>query len=61
MEIRILKTCHIRGVPKYEGDVVNVSSAEARQSISSGHAQELNYETKEVQDKAVKKTKKKSK
>jgi hypothetical protein len=59
MEIRILKTCHIRGVPKHEGDVVEVASAEARQYISSGHAEELNYEKKEIKNKAVKKTKKK--
>lgn len=61
MDIRILKYCHIRGVPKYEGDVVNVTSAEARQYISSGHAEELNYEKKEIKNKAVKKTKTKSK
>ena len=59
MDIRIIKTVHIRGVPRHEGDVVDVTSAEARQYISSGHAEELNYEKKEIQNKAVKKTKKK--
>jgi hypothetical protein len=59
MDIRIIKTVHIRGVPRHEGDVVDVTSAEARQYISSGHAEELNYEKKEVKNKAVKKTKKK--
>ena len=44
MDIRIIKTVHIRGVPRHEGDVVDVTSAEARQYISSGHAEELNYE-----------------
>jgi hypothetical protein len=61
MDIRIIKTVHIRGVPRHEGDVVDVTSAEARQYISSGHAEELNYEKKEIKNKAVKKTKKKSK
>lgn len=61
MDIRILKTVHIRGVPKHEGDVVDVTSAEARQYISSGYAEELHYEKKEIQNKAIKKTKKKSK
>jgi hypothetical protein len=59
MDIRIIKTVHIRGVPRHEGDVVDVTSAEARQYISSGHAEELNYEKKEIKNKAVKKTKKK--
>jgi len=61
MDIRIIKTVHIRGVPRHEGDVVDVTSAEARQYISSGHAEELNYEKKEIKNKAVKKTKNKSK
>ena len=61
MDIRIIKTIHIRGVPRHEGDVVDVTSAEARQYVSSGHAEELNYEKKEIKNKAVKKTKKKSK
>jgi hypothetical protein len=61
MDIRIIKTVHIRGVPRHEGDVVDVTSAEARQYVSSGHAEELNYEKKEIKNKAVKKTKKKSK
>ena len=61
MDIRIIKTVHIRGVPRHEGDVVDVTFAEARQYVSSGHAEELNYEKKEIQNKAVKKTKKKNK
>lgn len=52
MEIVIKVPCHIHGVPRKEGDVVLVSSAEARQFISSGHAVEFKVE------KAPKKTKK---
>ena len=42
MEIRILKTTHVRGVPKNEGEVVEVTAAEAKQFITSGNAEGIN-------------------
>lgn len=58
MEIRVKKDCYIRGHWHKEGTVVLVSSAEARQYISSGLAHELDYSEKKPKNKSVKKTKK---
>jgi|TARA_B100001939_G_scaffold308486_1_gene289128 hypothetical protein len=55
MEIVIKLPCHIHGVPRAVGDVVLVSTAEARQFISSGHAAEMKAEKKEKQTKKVEK------
>ena len=57
MEILIKKDCYISGHHHKKGDVVEVSSAEARQWISSGHAEELDYKSEKPKTKAVKKTK----
>ena len=55
MEIVIKIPCHVHGVPRAAGDVVLVSTAEARQFISSGHAAEMKIETKETKTKKVEK------
>jgi hypothetical protein len=55
MELVIKMPCHVHGVPRAIGDVVLVSSAEARQYISSGHAVEFTKEEKPVKKKAVEK------
>lgn len=53
MEIVVKVPCHIHGVPRKEGDVVLVSSAEARQFISSGHAVEFKVEKEPKKTKKV--------
>lgn len=58
MEIRILKTTHVRGVPKNEGEVVEVTTAEARQFISSGNAEDVSHKEKPLKNKAKKVTSK---
>jgi hypothetical protein len=55
MQIVIKQPCHVHGVPRAVGDVVMVATAEARQFISSGHAEEFKTETVEKQTKKVKK------
>tara|TARA_R100000734_G_C3319286_1_gene114981 strand:+ start:9317 stop:9502 length:186 start_codon:yes stop_codon:yes gene_type:complete len=61
MEIRIKKDCYIRGHWHKEGTVVIVSSAEAKQYISSGLAHELDYSEKKPSNKKETKTKKRAK
>lgn len=61
MDIRILKTVHVRGVPKHEGDVVEVSSAEARQFISNGSAEDVSHKDKPLENKSAKAPKKRAK
>ncbi len=58
MELVIKMPCHVHGVPRSVGDVVLVSSAEARQFISSGHAAEFKVEAKPLKKKAVEKVSK---
>lgn len=55
MQIVIKQRCHIHGVPREVGDVMMVATSEARQFISSGHAEELKTETAEKKTKKVKK------
>lgn len=54
MEIRILKTTHVRGVPKNEGEVVEVTAAEAKQFISSGNAEDVSHKEKPLKNKTKK-------
>ena len=62
MEIRIIKRTHVRGVPQEEGSVVEVSSAEAHQYISSGYAEDVSHKEEKLENKKEKKvTKRKSK
>mgnify|MGYP003636418821 FL=1 len=60
MEIRILKTTHVRGVPKHEGEVVDVTAAEAKQFITSGCAEDVSHKDKPLSNKSVKSPKKRS-
>jgi len=38
MKIEIIKRTHVRGVPHNEGSLIEVSTLEAKQFASSGHA-----------------------
>ena len=58
MEIRILNKTHVRGVTRYEGDVVEVSAAEAKQFISSGCAEDVSHKDKPLKNKTTKNIKK---
>jgi hypothetical protein len=60
MEIRILNKTHVRGVTRYEGDVVEVSAAEAKQFISGGCAEDVSHKDKPLKNKTVKPLKKRS-
>ena len=55
MEISVTNVCPVRGVPRAVGDVLLVTSAEARQLISSGVAEELKTEAKKSTNRKVKK------
>ncbi len=54
MEIRILNKTHVRGVTRYEGDVVEVSAAEAKQFISGGCAEDVSHKDKPLNNKSKK-------
>jgi len=58
MEIRILKTTHVRGVPRNEGEVVEVTTAEAKQFITSGNAEDVSHKDKPLKNKSKKVTSK---
>jgi hypothetical protein len=58
MEIRILKTTHVRGVPRHEGEVVEVTAAEARQFITGGCAEDVSHKDKPLANKSAKAIKK---
>jgi hypothetical protein len=58
MEIRILNKTHVRGVTRYEGDVVEVTAAEARQFISGGCAEDVSHKDKPLSNKSAKAVKK---
>ena len=60
MEIRILKTTHVRGVTRYKGDVVDVTAAEAKQFITSHCAEDVSHKDKPLDNKSVKSPKKRS-
>ena len=54
MEIVISKNNgHVRGVPRAIGDVVLVTTAEARQLISSGVAEEVKADKKPTKNRKV--------
>ena len=55
MEIVVTNVCHFRGVPRAVGDVLLVTSSEARQLVSSGVAEELKKEAKKSTNRKVKK------
>ena len=55
MQIIIEIPCHVRGVPRANGDVIEVSEAEARQYLSSGHAIKFEVKEKKTLKKAVEK------
>ena len=55
MQIIIELPCHVRGVPRSNGDVIEVSEAEARQYLSSGHAKKFEVKAKKTLKKAVEK------
>ena len=55
MEIVVTNVCHFRGVPRAVGDVLLVTSSEARQLVSSGVAEELKTEKKKPKNRKVKK------
>ena len=55
MELVIKMPCHVHGVPRNSGDMVVLSTAEARQFISSGHAEEIKMDPKPLSKKAVEK------
>jgi len=46
MELVIKMPCHVHGVPRNAGEMVVLSTAEARQFISSGHAEEIKMDPK---------------
>ena len=55
MEIVVTNVCHFRGVPRAVGDVLLVTSSEARQLVSSGVAEELKTNKKKPKNRKVKK------
>ena len=55
MQIIIEIPCHVRGVPRTSGDVIEVSEAEAKQYLSSGHAIKFEVKQKKTLKKAVEK------
>jgi hypothetical protein len=55
MQIRIIKKTHVRGIPQEEGNVIDVSTAEANQYISSGHAEDISHKEEELENKKEKK------
>jgi hypothetical protein len=56
MELVIKMPCHVHGVPRNAGDMVVLSTAEARQFISSGHAEEIKMDQSLYQRRQLRKS-----